>query len=160
MANGLVLVSHLASCFPKRFKVSLSNPVPTLPAYTSFRVVVTDEQSSEPYAVALGLGISSNHKFLLSGALELEPVARSPRDVHTIGPFAHDPFPAFAAGFLVVGLAFGFAVLGKSDRVPEIERLLQQLFPVTQRKLARIVALEVYQVEGINPDRNSATKFL
>src|SRR5919106_4172698 len=35
-ANGEVAVSSCASFLPRRCKVSVSNPVPTLPAYTSF----------------------------------------------------------------------------------------------------------------------------
>jgi hypothetical protein len=110
-------------------------------------LVISHQQGPEPDAVSWRVRLSPDYELLFFRALKLQPIARSLRDIYALAILGDDPFPSSAASLAVIGLAFRFTVLGKSQRGLAIDCLSQEYFPAVQRKLASVVAIEVQEVE-------------
>ena len=102
--------------------------------------------------------VTANDKLLLIDALELEPIARERRDIRAVAVLGNDSFPTLLASLSVIGFAFHFAVLSKSQPVFEFNRALQQMLAVSQGQLPRVVCLGIEQIECVKPDRDLRSK--
>ena len=122
-------------------------------------LVIAHQERPKPHTVAFWLREPADNEFLLSGALELKPLAGPRRDIQAVGLFCHDAFPPFSARLLVIAFAFGLTMLGETYRVGKINRFSQQLFPVVQRQSAGVVTIQVQQIENIDPNRDFTTEF-
>src|SRR5207237_7247773 len=86
-----------------------------LPCIHPLRIlVIAHQERPDPHTVAFWLREPADNEFLLSGALELKPLAGPRRDIQAVGLFCHDAFPPFSARLLVIAFAFGLTMLGET----------------------------------------------
>ncbi len=91
-------------------------------------------------------------------ALEFEPIARSSGHVHAVPIFCDDAFPSLLARLSVVVLAFSLAVFREPQGAIEVEGIAKYLLSVPERNVPDVVAVQVEQVEKIEPHRHLANQ--
>jgi len=122
-------------------------------------LVVADQQGPKTDALALGIGISCNNKFLFVDAFGFQPLAGPLGHIAATAILGNDSFPVPVAGFLVLGFAFGFAEFVQAQRLLKFEGILKELLPVSQRHVPQVVSIQVKEVEGIKSRGHSLPKF-
>src|SRR5712672_2756373 len=118
--------------------------------------VIAQQQCPKTDSAPLRLGISADDEFLLAGALEFQPVARSLGDVCTVSILCDHPLPSMSARFSIVGFSLGLTMVGEPQRPFEPEGISKELLAVSERNLPRVVALEIDHIEQIEPYRDLA----
>src|SRR5690606_5739688 len=119
----------------------------------SVAVVEPDQQRAEVRPSAARRGEASDHRIDFAQDLDLEPLARAAGPIRTVGALGDDPLGAVLAGELEQLLA----LLGEVRRVSKprarVQDLLEQALALDERRVAQVVAVEPWQVEGVEDDR-------
>src|ERR1700730_11094396 len=118
--------------------------------------VIAQQQCSETYPAPMRLSVAGDDEFLLFTAFEFQPVARSPGDVNAVAVLCDHPLPSFATRLAIVVLSLRLPMFGELQRTFEFKCIPKELFSVSKRGPSRVVAIEVEQIEEIEPYRDPA----
>ena len=116
-------------------------------------LVVADQECAEAGAAGVALageGIAADHELLLMEALALEPVGTAGGSIGAVGALRNDALGVELAGLVEHGDAGGREVLGELEvvGVGGLKEVGKELFAVKQRKVARVAAFEVEEIEA------------
>ena len=116
-------------------------------------VVDAEQEGAEPVARPRRLGEAADDELLAAAALGLQPRARAPTRVGTVGALRHQALEALEAGLLEDCVAAPLDVVAVAHRAVQVaaaapEQPLQPELALGQRQLAQVLAALEQKVEG------------
>src|ERR1700730_4149479 len=118
--------------------------------------VIAQQQCSETNPAPMRLGVAGDGEFLLLTAVEFQPNARPPGDGNAVAVLCDHPLRSLATRLAIVVLSLRLPMFGELQRTFEFKCIPKELFSVSKRGPSRVVAIEVEQIEEIEPYRDPA----